>query len=210
MEPPSRNAADLARASGRVWSFIESSFGRENPAVWVMQGWFFLSGGWSAEEGHAYLSGVPTESTLVLDLMSEVDPQYWVIADQRPYFGRPFVWNMLHNFGGSMGLFGSAQNVLTGLTNLSSVGNLFGVGVTPEGTLQNYPMYELALELAWYDLSLSSVEKWFDDYAIRRYDLKDRVKQCQVFHENHNNHNDIDDFSRGFLQYRSQDEKVVS
>ena len=38
MEPPSRNAADLARASGRVWSFIESSFGRENPAVWVMQG----------------------------------------------------------------------------------------------------------------------------------------------------------------------------
>lgn len=45
---------------------------------------------------------------LILDLQSEQFPQYGRL---RSYYGQPFIWCMLHNFGGTLGMFGSAQIV---------------------------------------------------------------------------------------------------
>lgn len=45
---------------------------------------------------------------LVLDLMSELHPQYRRLDS---YFGQPFIWCMLHNFGGTLGLYGAITNV---------------------------------------------------------------------------------------------------
>lgn len=42
---------------------------------------------------------------IVLDLQSEQFPQY---AKLKSYYGQPFIWCMLHNFGGTLGMFGSA------------------------------------------------------------------------------------------------------
>lgn len=43
---------------------------------------------------------------LILDLQSEQFPQYGRL---KSYYGQPFIWCMLHNFGGTLGMFGSAQ-----------------------------------------------------------------------------------------------------
>ena len=42
---------------------------------------------------------------IVLDLQSEQFPQYRRL---KSYYGQPFIWCMLHNFGGTLGMFGSA------------------------------------------------------------------------------------------------------
>lgn len=41
---------------------------------------------------------------IVLDLQSEQFPQYGRLPQ---YFGQPYIWCMLHNFGGTLGNFGS-------------------------------------------------------------------------------------------------------
>lgn len=45
---------------------------------------------------------------LVLDLMSELSPQY---EKYDSYFGQPYIWCMLHNFGGTLGMHGMATSV---------------------------------------------------------------------------------------------------
>lgn len=41
---------------------------------------------------------------IILDLHSEQFPQYDRLEQ---YFGQPYIWCMLHNFGGTLGMFGS-------------------------------------------------------------------------------------------------------
>lgn len=43
---------------------------------------------------------------IVLDLQSEQFPQYKRLDS---YHGQPYIWCMLHNFGGTLGMFGSAN-----------------------------------------------------------------------------------------------------
>lgn len=45
---------------------------------------------------------------LVLDLQSELAEQFTRLDS---YFGQPFIWCMLHNFGGTLGLYGAAERV---------------------------------------------------------------------------------------------------
>jgi alpha-N-acetylglucosaminidase len=45
---------------------------------------------------------------IVLDLQSELYEQYTRFDS---YFGQPFIWCMLHNFGGTLGLYGAAERV---------------------------------------------------------------------------------------------------
>jgi alpha-N-acetylglucosaminidase len=45
---------------------------------------------------------------IVLDLQSEQWPQYNRLEE---YFGQPFIWCMLHDFGGTLGMFGSSSIV---------------------------------------------------------------------------------------------------
>lgn len=46
------------------------------------------------------ISGVPTGALVMLDLYAEVQPQW---ARTQGFYGAPFIWCMLHNFGGNLG-----------------------------------------------------------------------------------------------------------
>ena len=45
---------------------------------------------------------------IVLDLFSEVSPQYTRLES---YYGQPFIWCMLHNFGGTLALYGVIESI---------------------------------------------------------------------------------------------------
>lgn len=45
---------------------------------------------------------------LVLDMPSAVSPQYSRLDS---YFGQPFIWNMLHNYGGNVAMYGAIEAV---------------------------------------------------------------------------------------------------
>ena len=46
---------------------------------------------------------------IVLDLHSDVKPLY---SQFDSYYGQPFVWCMLHNFGGQLGLQGNVEQII--------------------------------------------------------------------------------------------------
>lgn len=70
-----------------------------------MQAWLFVDDPlfWNNETIPAYLSGVDNEDMLILDLFSDNIP-YWDKTNN--YYGKPFIWNELHDFGGNLGMFG--------------------------------------------------------------------------------------------------------
>ena len=54
---------------------------------------------WGPEQISAYLSGVPDDRLIMLDLISEASPAY---ERTNYYHGKPFMWSLLHNFGGQV------------------------------------------------------------------------------------------------------------
>ncbi|KAB7122777.1 alpha-N-acetylglucosaminidase, partial [Bifidobacterium longum] len=92
-------------------------------AVWVMQQWQ-----WGIDE--TKLSGLADKGqALVLDLQSDLRSQASAMENQ----GVPWVWNMLHNFGGRMGLDGVPEVISQDITNAyNSSAYIRGIGITPE------------------------------------------------------------------------------
>lgn len=73
-------------------------------AIWLLQAWMFLTPLWDAKLEKAFLTAVPIGRILVLDLHADIHPQY---IQTSSFYGQPFIWCMLHNFGGTLGLQGS-------------------------------------------------------------------------------------------------------
>lgn len=114
-------------------------------AIWVLQGWFLTQSPdfWQPTQAEAFLTAgmlhwlvelnetVNINNLIVLDLRAEVDP----IWEQNLLYGRKFIWNMLHNYGGRPGLYATLPRVATGPPNALYNGsaNIVGTGFTPEG-----------------------------------------------------------------------------
>ena len=91
------------------------------------------------------------------------------------YFnGRPYVYCMLHNFGGRSGLHGRLETTMNGYFEALAKGNnMQGVGATPEGIETNPILYDMLFELPWMDVAgRPTVDKWLEDYAHARYGVK--------------------------------------
>ena len=48
---------------------------------------------------------------IILDLFAEVQP---IWKETESFYGQPFIWCMLHNFGGNLGLYGKVKAVASG------------------------------------------------------------------------------------------------
>lgn len=173
MMPPSGDPEYLARTSAAVY---ESMRGVDPDAVWVMQGWLFVSADgrkfWTPERMEAFLDAVPDGNMVVLELYSENRPRW---RDTEAYYGKNWVWNMLHNFGGNNGLFGKAPFIAFEPARILSdpkKGNLSGIGLTMEGIEQNPVIYHLMLEHVW-NTEKTNLGDYIDGYISRRYGKKD-------------------------------------
>ncbi|XP_053671612.1 alpha-N-acetylglucosaminidase [Anopheles nili] len=179
------NEIDPASPSGKYLSSVAEAIYdtmvRVDPvAVWLLQGWMFVKNPfWSDRSIRAFLSAVPIGRMLVLDLQSEQYPQYTRTGS---YAGQPFIWCMLSNFGGTLGMLGSVGNVHRGIREARSNGSytLLGTGITPEGINQNYALYEFALEMGW-NLDLNNPEQWFNQYAQARYGNESNMMAQQAW-----------------------------
>ncbi|KAI7547734.1 hypothetical protein KC331_g4833 [Hortaea werneckii] len=138
-------------------------------AVWLLQGWLFYSSAdfWTNDRIAAYLGGVADADMLILDLFSESQPQWQRTSS---YYGKPWIWCQLHDYGGNMGLYGQVENVtadsVAALGNQSST--MVGMGLTMEGQEGNEIMYDLLLDQVWSRSSLDSA-RYFRDWVSVRY-----------------------------------------
>ncbi|KAF9424363.1 hypothetical protein HW555_000502 [Spodoptera exigua] len=139
-------------------------------AVWVVQNSMF-DNKWPNQRVEAFLDVVPNGRILILDLQSERLPKYYIL---NMYYGQPFIWCMLHNFGGTLGMFGNMVTINKDVYEVRSQANstMIGIGLTPEGINQNYVVYDLMLESAWRKSPVEDLNAWVADYAERRYGCK--------------------------------------
>ncbi|HWK04263.1 MAG TPA: alpha-N-acetylglucosaminidase [Puia sp.] len=165
--PPTSDSSYLDGMSKKVFASMALA---DPKAVWVMQGWMFHYNAayWKPTQIKALLNAVPNDHMILLDLYSESHP-VWNRTDA--YYGKPWIWNMLHNFGGNISLWGRmghvAEDPSQALHDPAS-GKMIGIGLTPEGIEQNPALYQLMLENVWND-SPVDVDGWLRTYARQRY-----------------------------------------
>ncbi len=170
--PPSNDSVFLSNISRKVYQSMATA---DPKAVWFMQGWLFHHGRkfWQPTQIKALLNAVPDDKMVVLDLWTENHP---VWNRTEAYYGKPWIWNMLHNFGGNISMYGRMKEVANGPARTKKdprAGRMSGIGLTPEAIEQNPLMYELMLENVWSDEPID-LEKWLNSYCHSRYGKQSR------------------------------------
>lgn len=156
---------DLDAAGKAIMKAMKSA----NPnAVWVIQAW-------QANPRPAMIDGLNAGDLMALDLSSENRPMWgdpnspWY--RENGYGKHDWLYCMLLNFGGNVGLYGRMDKVIDGFYMARRHPNgktMRGVGITPEGIENNPVMYELLFELPWRSERFTK-EEWLADYAKARY-----------------------------------------
>ncbi|KAK2158313.1 hypothetical protein LSH36_173g09013 [Paralvinella palmiformis] len=165
LEPPSSSVDYLQNASKSVYNAMVAG---DPQAIWLMQGWMFRSVRfWKPPQIKALLTGVPKGKVIVLDLYSEIMPLY---EHTKSFYGQPFIWCMLHNFGGTVAMYGAVESINKNPLRARTLPNntMVGIGMTPEGINQNNVMYEFMMENSYRKRPVNVII-WAMDYAKRRY-----------------------------------------
>jgi alpha-N-acetylglucosaminidase len=161
---------DLASAGKAIMAAMK----KVNPkAVWVAQGW-------QENPREAMMKDLKPGDFLVLDLESEKLSGWYPGKYRKSGFGQQdWLFCMLLNFGGRVGLYGRMDELLDHfyLAKIHpSAAHLKGIGLTPEGIENNPVMYELMTELPWRSKKFDKIS-WVNDYVFARYGVRDRTIQ---------------------------------
>ena len=166
-QPPTDDPAFLSGLSANLFKGMQEA---DTAAVWVMQGWLFYNDRefWRAPQIKALLDAIPDEHMMLLDLAVELEP---VWKRTEAFYGKPWIWNMLNNFGGNINLFGKMDKVASEpalALNDTASRRLVGIGLTMEGIEQNPVVYELMMEHTWRS-SPVPLHTWLAEYVRNRY-----------------------------------------
>lgn len=164
VDPPSWDADSLGMMAKHIYESVTSV---DPDAIWLQMTWLFYADikHWTAPRIKSYLRSVPQNKLILLDYFCEYT-EIWKQTDS--YFGQPYLWCYLGNFGGNSFLSGPVNLVSTRLADALENGgeNLKGVGSTLEGLDLNQFMYEFVLDKAWN--SGQTDKEWFSKLADRR------------------------------------------
>ncbi|CAK9112192.1 Alpha-N-acetylglucosaminidase (N-acetyl-glucosaminidase) (AtNAGLU) (Protein CYCLOPS 1) [Durusdinium trenchii] len=138
-------------------------------AVWLCQGWIWR--GWGADKlpfMKGFVSAVPPKHFVMLDMFDEADPE-WDKFEDFGYFGTPFIWSVLHNFGGNTGMWGSLPTLNSApFAAFNRTANVAGTGAAPEGIDQNPFYYSFLTDLSWLQAPVN-LSSWTDAWTLQRY-----------------------------------------
>lgn len=167
MTPP-RNEPEFL--SGISKSIVGAMSAADPKAIWIMQGWPFYNQRkfWNAPQIEALLNAVPNDKMILLDLFSEVSPLW---EQTNGYYGKPWVWCMLLNFGGNIQIQGPLQKVNRGPSEARfhpKGRKISGLGMTMEGFGVNTIMFDLLTEMTWRTEPVN-LDDWVLGYTRYRY-----------------------------------------
>lgn len=153
--------------------------GDEN-AVWVIQSWQ----GNPTSELLAGLEEVHNGKfhALILDLYADKTPHYNEGSSTNESYGyeeefnhTPWLFCMLNNFGGRLGMHGHLDNLAKGIPYaFNHCSRISGIGITPEASGNNPALYDFFFDTIWQEnadepLQEIELEGWLKEYATRRY-----------------------------------------
>ncbi|XP_078446491.1 alpha-N-acetylglucosaminidase family / NAGLU family [Wolffia australiana] len=164
--PPSDDPAYIASLGASIY---RAMYAANKNAIWLMQGWLFSSDAefWKPQQMKALLHSVPVGKMIVLDLFADVKP-IWKVSSH--FYGVPYIWCMLHNFGGNIEMYGILDTIASDPIDSRESQNstMIGVGMCMEGIEQNPVVYDLMSEMAFRSEKVQ-LEKWVKNYSQRRY-----------------------------------------
>jgi len=130
----------------------------DSEAIWLYQGWIWRGFGPDRQSYmKGFVSGVPNGRLVILDMFDEVDSEWDKFSDFA-YFDTPFIWSVLHNFGGNTGMWGSLE-ILNNqpFQALKHTNSMVGTGGAPEGIDQNPLYYTFLSDIHWRTTSFPSI-----------------------------------------------------
>lgn len=140
-----------------AYSAIQREMDKANPnAKWVIQSW-------NENPRRECLQTIKAGKLVVLDLFSDGTPKW------NNYGSHEFVYCMLHNFGGRVGMHGRLAKTVGGYYEAlrTKPACMKGVGATPEGIETNPVLYDALFELPWR--AEVSADEWLTEYVKARY-----------------------------------------
>lgn len=140
-------------------------------AKWVVQGW-------TENPRQQMMADLKNGDIVILDLFSECRPMFGIPSiwkRENGYDGHSWMFCMLENFGGNVGLHGRMDQLLNNYKlarNGKWTQTMTGTGFTMEGTENNPVMFELMSELPWL-ADVPTKEQWVKKYIVARYGKHD-------------------------------------
>ena len=176
MDPPETTPEYLALVSKTIYDGMSSI---DPNARWVQMGWtFYYMKLWREDPARlkAMIKAVPENKMIILEYFAEKE-EVW--RNTRAWYGAPYIWCYLGNFGGNTEMAAPIIKVAERLSkaeNDPDHGNLYGIGSTLEGFNVNRFMFEWLFDYAW-DKKLTRVDKWITQYARSRTKNDDSVAE---------------------------------
>ena len=162
--PPSWEPDYLARVSEAIYDGMS---GADSNAVWLQMAWTFQQREhWTDQRLSAMVGAVPRGRLILLDYDC-TDCE--LFRETKAFYGAPFFWDYLGNFGGNTFLTAPVDKInrrLTAVMNNTTLTNFIGVGATLEG-FNNPVVYELLFDRVWTGTHLD-LAAWMRDEADAR------------------------------------------
>ena len=164
---------ELDKNFGNVEQSVKDTYKVTKSPSWIIQYWQGVpqSGAFTAMKNAGY-----TNRFIGLDLFADN-----IYADNAAkwrtnyYDTCPYIYCMLHNFGGRSGLHGRLETTMDGYFQALAKGNnCQGIGATPEGIETNPILYDMLFELPWMS-SNPGADAWLEDYAHARYGVSNET-----------------------------------
>lgn len=177
VDPPSLHPDSLSMLARGIYQSVADV---DPQAVWLQMGWTFKHMPyWTNERQRALFRGVPQDRLIMLDYWCE-NKEMWPKCES--YFGQPFLWCYLNNFGGRNRLVAPTDRIFDRIDNVAAQGGtgFKGVGATLEAFDVNMFGFELLLEKAWN--IPESLSEWRDNLADRRMGRRDEVAR-KAYHD---------------------------
>lgn len=164
MDPPHWQPEYLSDVSENIYYSLRNV---DKEARWLQMTWVFYykRKQWTDERLRAYLTAVPNNKLLLLDYFCE-NTEVWRRTER--FYGQPFVWCYLGNFGGNTMLVGNINELEKKLAAaLKEAGaNMEGIGSTLESFDVSPQIYEYLFERAW--TKNPDVDSWIKDWSAVR------------------------------------------
>ncbi len=163
LEPPSYKLSYLKRVANQVYGSLAKA---DKNAVWLQMTWLFYDDqkSWTNDRIKAYITAYPPSKSILLDYYCE---RHEVWQQTNKYYGVPYIWCYLGNFGGNTMLAGNIAEVNKRIENTFKNGgkNFTGLGSTLESFDCNPFMYEYLFEKAWNFDTHKDVNRWIEHLA---------------------------------------------